>query len=101
MRVMLYCEYEAAQANLEQDMRYAPPTCDLLTANERRVLSLAADGYRPCDIANRMSTSVNEANDHIYHVLVKLGVRSIEEAVVLHYQRPPSRRETADAGVVG
>ena len=98
---MLYCECVAAQANLEQQMRCTPPTRYLLTASERRVLSLAADGYRPCDIANRMSTSVNRANDHIYHVLVKLGVRSIEEAVVLHYQRPPSHRETADAGVVG
>ena len=97
---MLYCECVAEQANLEEQMRCTPPTHYFLTASERRVLSLAADGYRPCDIANRMSTSINRANDHIYHVLVKLGVRSIEEAVVLHYQRPPSRRETAEAGVV-
>lgn len=60
-----------------------------LTPSERRVLSLAATGCkRPCDIANRMSTSINQANDHIYRALMKLGVSSLDEAVARNAGQP-------------
>jgi DNA-binding CsgD family transcriptional regulator len=64
------------------------------------VLSLAADGYRPCDIADRMSTNVYRVKDHIYQVIVKLGVSNLEDAVVLYYQRRPSRPNRAEVEAV-
>ncbi len=73
---------------------------NVLTPTELRVLSLAADGYRPCDIADRMSTNVYRVKDHIYQVIVKLGVRNLEEAVVLYYQRPPRRSDRAEVEAV-
>jgi hypothetical protein len=38
--------------------------------------------------------------DHIYQVIVKLGVRNLEEAVVLYYQRPPRRSDRAEVEAV-
>ena len=71
-----------------------------LTPSERRVLSLAAIGCkRPCDIANRMSTSVNEANDHIHRALVKLGVSSLDEAVARNARQPVDQRKQAPVGM--
>ncbi len=71
-----------------------------LTPNELRLLSLAADGYQPCEIADRMSTNVYRVKDHIYQVIVKLGVRSLEEAVVSHYKRLPTRPDRVEVEAV-
>ncbi|MDA1314374.1 MAG: hypothetical protein O2968_13620 [Acidobacteria bacterium] len=71
-----------------------------LTPSELRVLSLAADGYRPCDMADRMSTNVHRVKDHIYQVIVKLGVQSLEDAVNLYYQRSQSRPGRAEVEAV-
>lgn len=73
---------------------------NVLTRSELRVLSLAADGYRPCDIADRMSTNVYRVKDLIYQVIVKLGVSNLDEAVVLYYQRPPRRTNRAEVDAV-
>jgi DNA-binding CsgD family transcriptional regulator len=64
------------------------------------LLSLAADGYQPCEIADRMSTNVHRVKDHIYQVIVKLGVRSLEEAVVSRYKRLPSRPDRVEVEAV-
>jgi len=48
-----------------------------------------------------MATSVCRVNDHIYRVLVKMGVKSMDEAVMLHYQRPPTRSTPATSTTGG
>lgn len=71
-----------------------------LTPSERRVLSLAAEGCRrPCDIANQMSTTVNQANDHIYRALMKLGVHSLDEAVARYARQAVSQCQENPVGI--
>jgi hypothetical protein len=47
-----------------------------------------------------MSTNVYRVKDHIYQVIVKLGVSNLEDAVVLYYQRRPSRPNRAEVEAV-
>lgn len=52
-----------------------------LTARERQVLALLADGASKEAIARRLVLSTNTVRNHIQNVLVKLGVHSRLEAV--------------------
>lgn len=54
-----------------------------LTAREREVLRLLADGYDAAGIADRLVISRNTARNHIQRVLVKLGAHSKLEAVAI------------------
>ncbi len=49
---------------------------DALTATERRVADLAAEGYTTREIAGTLFTGVRTVEAHLQHVYRKLGVRS-------------------------
>jgi DNA-binding CsgD family transcriptional regulator len=91
MRGAFYCRFRSKREKVRTDMSRYSQGRHVLTTSELRVLSLAADGFRPCDMADRMQVNVYQVKDHIYQVIVKLGVRSLREAVVLYYQRTPDR----------
>lgn len=54
---------------------------DLLTAREREVLHLAAEGYNSAQVAVRLSISPRTAENHRGHVMQKLGLHSQTELV--------------------
>lgn len=58
-----------------------------LTASEREVLELLADGERAAEIARRLAVSLATVHTRIGSILAKLGVASQLEAVAL--LRPP------------
>jgi two-component system response regulator NreC len=47
---------------------------DLLTAREREVLKLLADGFTSKEVAGRLGTSVKTADVHKYNLMQKLGI---------------------------
>jgi DNA-binding NarL/FixJ family response regulator len=58
-----------------------------LTAQERRVLALVAQGKRNAAIANELTISVRTVETHLYRIFDKLGVSTRIEAAlyVLHH----------------
>lgn len=58
-----------------------PSRLELLTAREREVLWLLADGVAPDDIAEQLVISPKTVATHIQHVLAKLGVGTRVQAV--------------------
>lgn len=59
-----------------------------LTAREREVLTLIANGYGRKQVAEQMHLSVNTIRTHMQNLLAKLGVHSALEAVALVEQQP-------------
>jgi DNA-binding NarL/FixJ family response regulator len=62
----------------------------LLTAREREILSLQADGLLYKDIAARLHLSQHTVNNHLYAIRQKLGVHSAIEAINRVYGRANS-----------
>ena len=62
-----------------KNVRAAPKTSalSLLTAREREVLQLLAEGYSTKDIADRLFVSVKTVSTHREHVMDKLDIHSI------------------------
>lgn len=54
-----------------------------LTAREREVLVLVAEGLRNRDVAERLGISVNTVHRHVQSVLVKLHAHSKLQAVIV------------------
>jgi non-specific serine/threonine protein kinase len=52
------------------------PTSDMLTAREREIASLIADGSSNRDIAEKSIISEGTVDVHVKHILGKLGFRS-------------------------
>ena len=52
-----------------------------LTARERDVLQLVADGVIRDEIAERLNIGRTTVNDHLYHAFRKLGARSAIDAI--------------------
>jgi len=55
------------------------PTADVLTAREREVLQLLAEGWSTKQIASRLHVSVKTVETHRRQIMEKLGRRSIAE----------------------
>lgn len=55
------------------------PTPGALTATERKVAELVADGYTNREVADRLFLSVKTVAGHLTRIYTKLGVRSRTE----------------------
>ncbi|HEY7031720.1 MAG TPA: LuxR C-terminal-related transcriptional regulator [Thermomicrobiales bacterium] len=63
------------------------PGAEALTAREREVLRLLAEGRTDREIAETLFVSRRTVNGHVGHVLAKLGVRSRRDAVARARER--------------
>ncbi|MBQ0994565.1 response regulator transcription factor, partial [Micromonospora sp. H61] len=59
---------------------------DLLTAREREVLRLVAEGYSNSRIAERLFISPKTASVHVSRIIAKLGVTNRVEAAALAHR---------------
>jgi DNA-binding NarL/FixJ family response regulator len=73
---------QIARKLIESFHRAAPPQNETLSlsAREREVLELLAQGYAYKEIADRLSLSTHTVNAHLRHIYEKLHVRSRGEA---------------------
>jgi DNA-binding NarL/FixJ family response regulator len=67
-------------------MRPLPRSMAQLTAREREVLVLIANGLSNTEIAGRLTMSVPTAKTHVSRILAKLAARDRAQLVVLAYQ---------------
>lgn len=64
----------------------SPTILDILTARERQVMALAANGLTNDEIGERLFLSLLTAKTHINRAMMKLNVRDRAQLVVLAYQ---------------
>ena len=57
--------------------------CNILTARERDILALLARDMTQQEIATQLAVSYTTVRNHVQHIIAKLGVHSILEAVAL------------------
>jgi DNA-binding NarL/FixJ family response regulator len=69
-----------------------PAGLDELTAREREVLLLVADGLSNTEIAAALYLSPLTAKTHVSRILTKLGLRDRVQLVVLAHQSGLARR---------
>jgi len=62
----------------------APSSLAKLSRREREVLERLADDEDPKGVARRLHVSYATVRNHIQHILAKLGVHSLQEAIALH-----------------
>jgi len=73
----------AVTRRLTQEMRTPRAGLGVLTAREREVLVLIAEGRSNKDIARHLSISERTARTHVSHLLTKMGLSSRTQAALL------------------
>jgi DNA-binding NarL/FixJ family response regulator len=68
-----------------------PAGLDALSAREREVLTLVADGMSNAAIAERLRLSDHTAKRHVANILLKLNLPTRAAAAALLGRTPPSR----------
>ncbi len=69
-----------------QPTRAVPTDLGELTAREREVMALVAEGLSNDQIAQRLVVSPTTAKTHVSHAMLKLGCRDRAQLVVIAYQ---------------
>ena len=62
---------------------------DLLTSREKEILSLLAQDVSQLEISERLNLSYATVRNHVQHILAKLGVHSILEAIAVSLIEEP------------
>jgi DNA-binding NarL/FixJ family response regulator len=76
-----------------------PEALDALTAREREVMALAAEGRSNTEIAEQLVVSPLTVRTHVHRAMTKLGARDRAQLVVIAYQSglvqapPPATRD--------
>ncbi|WP_214365541.1 response regulator transcription factor [Pseudonocardia sp. H11422] len=83
--MVLHCDHQAEQRELVKRLE----RLERLSAREREVLDLLADGQRAAAIADRFVVSMATVRTQIRSVLTKLDVTSQLEAVAMVRRQPP------------
>ena len=78
---------EALEKLMEMTARQEEAPREQLTAREREVLALMAEGLTNRQIADRLTISYSTARFHVSSILGKLGVASRTEAVAVALQQ--------------
>jgi DNA-binding NarL/FixJ family response regulator len=73
----------AVTRRLTQEMRTPRAGLGVLTAREKEVLVLVAEGQSNKDIARRLDISERTARTHVSHLLTKMGLTSRTQAALL------------------
>jgi DNA-binding NarL/FixJ family response regulator len=74
---LLQEDYVRAMAEKQKEDSY-----ELLTAREREILQLAAEGNSNKEIANRLNLSLYTVDTHRSHILRKLNLHSVPELIL-------------------
>ena len=72
---------DAVLAFLGEPARSSPPTGPRLTAREREVLALLAEGCANREIAQRLALSIRTVERHLLNIYGKLGARGRTDAI--------------------
>lgn len=76
-----------AKDGIIRDPSYPPENDFLLTEREIETLRLKGRGFRNKEIADKLSISPETVRNHINHILHKLNLKSMYQAIAFAYER--------------